>query len=142
MKIATVVRVLLGLVFTVFGLNGFLNFIPRTPLPPLAGQFVGALVESHYMTPIFVLQLASGLLLLAGRYVPLALAVLAPIIVNIILFHVCMAPSGMPLALLVAGLWMVLAYRERSAFAGLFRQSSAEQWREQNQNRGAATSQA
>ncbi len=124
MKLAsTIARYLVGLVFTVFGLNGFLHFIPMTPMPPLAMQFVGALAESHYMVLVFALQLTGGALLLANRYVPLALTVLAPIIVNIILFHATMAPGGLPLALVVALLWIVLAYRVRFAFSGLFAQT-------------------
>ena len=118
--VSTIARFLLGLTFTVFGLNGFLNFIPATPIPPLAVQFAGALVQSHYMTVVFVLELAGGLLLLANRYVPLALTILAPIIVNIVLFHLFMAPAGLPLAFVVVLLWMVLAYNVRSAFSGLF----------------------
>lgn len=123
MKVAlTAARVLLGLVFTIFGLNGFLQFIPAQPLTPLAGQFVGALVQSHYMTVVFALQLLCGLLLLANRYLVLALAVIAPVIVNILLFHIFLEPAGLPMALLVAALWGVLAYRAPE-FAGMFHRS-------------------
>ena len=120
--VSTIARFLLALIFTVFGLNGFLNFIPPTPMPLGALQFVGALVQSHYMIVVFVLETACGLLLLANRYVPLALALLAPVIVNIVLFHLSMAPAGLPVALFVSLLWMVLAYNVRFAFSGLFRQ--------------------
>jgi putative oxidoreductase len=119
--VSTIARFLLALIFTIFGLNGFLNFIPATPMPPLALQFVGALVQSHYMIVVFVFETACGLLLLANRYVPLALALLAPVIVNIVLFHLSMAPAGLPVALFVSLLWMVLAYNVRFAFSGLFR---------------------
>lgn len=126
MKIAsTIARFLLGAIFTVFGLNGFLHFIPATPMPPLAIQFVGALVQSHYMTVVFVLETACGLLLLGNRYVPLALAMLAPVILNIVLFHLFIAPTGLAMALFVSLLWMVLAYNVRFAFSGLFRRDSA-----------------
>ena len=121
MKIAaTIARYLLGVVFTVFGLNGFLNFIPALPMPPLALQFIGTLVQSHLMEFVFVVELAGGLLLLSDQYVPLALALLGPVIFNILLFHILMAPGGLPLALVVAALWLVLFYSRRLAFAGLF----------------------
>jgi putative oxidoreductase len=120
---ATISRFLLGLVFTVFGLNGFLHFIPMSPIPPLAGQFLGALIQSHYVIVVFALQLLCGLLLLANRYIPLALTVLGPVIFHILLFHFFMAPSGLPLAGFVALLWLVLAYPARSIFAVLLQQS-------------------
>jgi putative oxidoreductase len=121
MKIAaTIARYLLGLVFTIFGLNGFLNFIPPMPIPPLALQFIGPLMQSHFMVFVFVVELAGGLLLLANQYVPLALALLGPVIVNILLFHILMAPGGLPPALVVAILWFVLFYSRRLAFSGLF----------------------
>src|ERR1700730_1505630 len=97
MKIAsTIARYLLGIIFTIFGLNGFLNFIPppSTPMPPLALQFVTVLMTSHYMVPIFVIQLVCGLLFFANRYVPLALTLIAPVIFNILLVHLLMYPSG------------------------------------------------
>ena len=121
--ITTIARYLLGFLFTVFGLNGFLHFLPMGPVPPLAGQFFGAMVQSHYMAVVFALQLVCGLMLLANRYVPLALTILGPIIFNIILFHVFMEPSGLPLAAVVTVLWTVLAYRARSVFAVLLQNS-------------------
>jgi hypothetical protein len=114
-------RVLLGLLFTVFGLNGFLHFIPSGSMPPgFAGQFTGALFQSHYMTVVFLMELIPGILLLLNRYVPLALTALAPVIVNIVLFHVFMAPAGLPLASAASILWILAAYQVRSVFAGLF----------------------
>ena len=100
-------RFLLGLIFLVFGLNGFLHFIPMPPPSGVAGQFFGALFVSNYLVPIFGLQVISGALLLVNRFVPLALTILAAIIVNILLFHVLMNPDGLGLALLVAILWGV-----------------------------------
>jgi putative oxidoreductase len=118
-----IARLLLGLVFFVFGLNGFLEFIPMGPLPTgLAGQFVGALMQSHYMHFVSALQLIAGLLLLVNRYVPLAVAILAPIIVNIALFHTLMAPAGLPLAIVTSVLWIIVATRVRSVFGGLLEQ--------------------
>ena len=123
MKITTVIaRLVLGLIFLVFGLNGFLHFIPASPPSGTAGQFLGALFVSHYLVPIFLLQIISAVLLLINRYVPLALTLLAPIIVNILLFHILMAPSGLSLAIVVTVLWIVLFLSVRSAFAGLFQQ--------------------
>jgi hypothetical protein len=118
--ISAIARYVAGVVFLVFGLNGFLNFIPMPPPAGIAGQFMGALYASHYLWVIFAFQLVAGVLLLANRYVPLALAMLAPVIVNILSFHVLMAPSGLPLALFVAVLWAVIFVDVRPAFAALF----------------------
>jgi hypothetical protein len=115
-----VARYLLGFLFVIFGLNGFLHFIPMPPPAGVAGQFLGALFLSHYLIVIFLLQLVPGILLLVNWYVPLALTLLGPIVINIFLFHALMAPSGLPMALLVIVLWIVTALRVRSAFAGLF----------------------
>jgi putative oxidoreductase len=120
MKITIVIaRFLLGLIFLVFGLNGFLHFI-HSPLPSgTAGQFVGALIASNYLIVVFLLQLVSAILLLVNRHVPLALTLLAPIIVNILMFHVLMDPSGLGPAIVVTVLWVVVFLGVRSAFAGL-----------------------
>ena len=121
MRTASVVaRYLTGVIFLVMGLNGFLNFIPLPPPSGVAGQFMGALYVSHYLWVIFAFQVIAGVLLLVNRYVPLAVAVLAPVIVNILSFHGLMAPSGLPLALLVAALWALIFVDVRPAFAGLF----------------------
>jgi hypothetical protein len=102
------------------GLNGFLHFIPFPPPAGIAGQFMGALYASHYLWVIFAFQVIAGVLLLINRYVPLAVAMLAPVIVNILTFHVLMAPSGLPLALFVAVLWALIFIDVRPAFSGLF----------------------
>ena len=121
MRIAGLIaRYLLGLIFVVFGANGFLHFIPMPPPAGVAGQFMGALFVSHVLVVVFLLELAGGILLLVGRYVPLALVLLGPVIVNIVLFHVFMAPSGLPLAAVVVVLWGLTAWTVRSAFAGIF----------------------
>ena len=117
---STVARYLAGLIFLVIGLNGFLNFIPFPPPGGVAAQFMGALYVSHYLWVIFAFQIIAGVLLLINRYVPLAVAVLAPLIVNILVFHALMAPSGLPLALFVALLWVFVFVGVRPAFAGLF----------------------
>jgi putative oxidoreductase len=121
MKTASVIaRYLSGVIFLVMGLNGFLNFIPLPPPGGIAGQFMGVLYASHYVWVIFAFQVAAGALLLVNRYVPLAVAMLAPVIVNILSFHALMAPSGLPLALFVAVLWIVIFIDVRPAFTGLF----------------------
>jgi putative oxidoreductase len=121
MRTASVIaRYLAGVIFLVMGLNGFLNFIPLPPPGGIAGQFIAVLYVSHYVWVIFAFQVIAGVLLLVNRYVPLAVAVLAPVIVNILSFHALMAPSGLPLALVVAVLWALIFVDVRPAFSGLF----------------------
>jgi uncharacterized membrane protein YphA (DoxX/SURF4 family) len=121
MRIAMiVVRTLLGLIFFVFGLNGFLHFIPNPPPPPPAAQFFGALFATGYMIPlIFTAQVVGGALLLVGVAVPFALVILAPVIVNILLFHLFLAPGIGP-GSLAALFEVILAWHYRAAFAPLF----------------------
>jgi putative oxidoreductase len=121
MNISTrIARILLGLLFLVFGLNGFLHFIPMPPPSGLAAQYMGVLFVSHYMVLVFLVQVIGGALLLANRFVPLALILLGPILVNILLFHSLMAPAGLPLALVAAVLWSIVFYAVRRSFAGVF----------------------
>jgi putative oxidoreductase len=121
MKIAVLIaRILLGLLFTVFGLNGFLHFIPMKPPTGLAGQYMGALFVSHYLVVVFLLQLIGGVLLLLNRFVPLALLLLGPVLVNILLFHTFMAPEGLPVALFAMVLWLIVFAGVRQAFGGVF----------------------
>jgi hypothetical protein len=114
-----IARVLLGLLFLVFGLNGFLHFIPAPQPTGLAGQFLGAMFVSHYLNAIFALQIVAGALLLVNRFVPAALAMLAPLLGNIALFHVFMAPAGYAPAVIAIALWSVVFVRERVAFRPL-----------------------
>jgi uncharacterized membrane protein YphA (DoxX/SURF4 family) len=121
--VVIVARVLLGLVFFVFGLNGFLHFMPNPPPTPPAGEFFGALIKTGYMFfLIFGTQVLGGALLLLGVAVPFALVILAPVIVNIIGFHVYLSPVPMQLAIafIVAALELFLMWYYRSAFAPLF----------------------
>jgi putative oxidoreductase len=121
MKIVThLSRFLLGLIFLVFGLNGFLHFIPMSPPSGVAGQFLGALFVSKHLLVVSTLQVISGALLLINRYVPLALTILAPIVVNILLYHLLMNPTGLELAFFVTVLSGVVFASVRSAFAGIF----------------------
>jgi putative oxidoreductase len=125
MKIVTIIaRVLLGVVFLFFGLNGLLNFLPQPPLPPgPAGQFLGVLFVSHYVIAVSLVQVVSGALFLINRYVPLALILIGPVIVNILLFHILMAPSGILPGALATVCWIIVAWNVRSAFAGIFQSS-------------------
>jgi putative oxidoreductase len=122
MKIVTLIaRLLLGLIFVVFGLNGFLNFISMGPMPSgLAGQFVGALALSHYFWVVAALQVAGGVLLLVNRFVPLGLVLLGPVIVNIVLYHVFLNLTGIALAIVVVILWLIVFYAHRQYFSGIF----------------------
>jgi len=110
-----VARILMGLMFFVFGLNGFLHFMPPPKdMPDGAAAFFGALMKTGYMLPlIFGTQVLVGALLLANRFVPLALALIAPVIVHIIAFHAFLAPSGAAMAgvALVLELYLFWAYR-------------------------------
>jgi uncharacterized membrane protein YphA (DoxX/SURF4 family) len=118
---ATGARVLLGLVFFVCGLNGFLNFIPppSTPMPERAMAFIGALMGSYPLPLVAGTQVFAGALLLANRFVPLALVLLAPVIVNIVAFHVFLEPSGLVLALVVLALESFLVWSRWTAFRGV-----------------------
>lgn len=112
-----IARVLLGVPLIGFGLNGFLNFIPPppTPLPEGAMAFLGALAETGYMIQLIGLtHLTVGVLLLINRFVPLALALFAPFMVNSIAFHSFLEPSGLPMAIgfLVLEIYLVWKYRE------------------------------
>jgi putative oxidoreductase len=121
MKIAVLVaRVLLGLLFLVFGLNGFFQFLHMPPPTGLAAQYFGVLFVSHYLVPVFLLQVIGGALLLANRFVPLGLLLLGPVLVNILIFHSLMAPEGLPMALFATVLWLIVFASVRKAFAGVF----------------------
>jgi putative oxidoreductase len=115
--VSLIARFLLGLLFIVFGLNGFLGFLNMGPMPTgLAGQFMGALIQSHYFWVVAALQVIGGVLLLAKRYVPLGLVLLGPVIVNILLYHIFLNPAGMGMAIAVTVLWLIVFYDEREHF--------------------------
>lgn len=122
-NLARIARYLLGAGFFVFGLNGFLHFLPSPPPPPAAAMnFAGALLATGYMFPLIKgTEVIAGLLLLSNRYVTLALALLAPVLVNIIAFHALLAPAGLaiPVVLLAAELFLAWAYRD--AYAPMLR---------------------
>jgi uncharacterized membrane protein YphA (DoxX/SURF4 family) len=113
-------RIVLGLIFFVFGLNGFLQFIPQPPAPAKAMAFLGALAATGYMFPLIKsVEVIGGALLLSNRFVPLALAIVAPNVVNILLFHAVLAPGGLPVALLVLALELFTAWSYRDAYASM-----------------------
>ena len=121
MKIATIIaRSLLGLIFVVFGSNMFLHFIPMPPPPEgPARDFMTALYLSHYLYVVGALQVVGGVLLFTGRWTPLGLTLVGPVIVNILCFHLLMAPAGLPMAIVVSLLALFLLWRYREHFAGL-----------------------
>ena len=114
-------RLVLGLIFFVFGLNGFLNFLPAPPMEGKGLNFIMALVNTGYMFPVIKgTEVLGGALLLAGIAVPFALVILAPIALNILLFHTILAPAqALPLIILALGLF--LAWENKERFAPLFR---------------------
>lgn len=120
-KAATVARIVLGFAFLVFGLNGFLHFLPQPPMSGPPADFAGALAATGYMFPLIKgTEVVTGALLLLGRYVPLALTILAPVVVNILGFHAFLAPAGLGLPIVLTALGIYVAWTERAAFAPLF----------------------
>jgi uncharacterized membrane protein YphA (DoxX/SURF4 family) len=121
-KAVIVARVLLGLVFFVFGLNGFLHWFSLPTMKGAAAEFMGGLVASGYFLPLlFGTNTITGAALLTGRFVPLALTVLAPVIVNTVAVHIFLDPSGFPLTILIVALELFLAWSHRAAFCSLLR---------------------
>lgn len=121
-RLPAIVRTVLGLGFVIFGLNGFLNFLPAptTPPPESAMAFAGALFKTGYMFPLIKgTELAVGLLLVANRFVPLALVLLAPVLVNIIAFHAFLSPDGFAIPLVLVALELYLAWSYRDAYRPL-----------------------
>ena len=117
---ATALRVLLGGIFLVFGLNGFLQFMPQPPLGPEAGAFMGALAATGYMFPLIKgTEVIAGAMVLAGVRVPLALLLLAPILVNILAFHLVLAPAGSVIAVALVAAEIGLAWLYRGAWQGV-----------------------
>jgi putative oxidoreductase len=123
MKIVVLIaRILLGLVFLVFGANKIVPFIPATLPPGVAGQFMEALVVSKYLIFVGLCESIGGLLLLSGRYVPLALTILGPIIVNVLLVGLLLTRMALPSGIVVALLWFLVFWSVRPAFHGIFQQ--------------------
>ena len=121
-RIIPALRILLGLGFVVFAANYFVPFLPAQEPPPEAAlPFLGAFAGSGFLTLVKVIELGAGLLLLSNRFVPLALALLAPIIVGIVAFHALLAPAGMGIAIAFLVLELALAWGYRAAFAPMLR---------------------
>ena len=124
-----IARIVLGLVFFIFGLNGFLNFIPMPPMQGAAAQVMGGLAASKYFFPLLALtETLAGAALLTRRFVPLALLVLAPLILNICAIHLFLNPSGIPHAIVLLALEVFLAWSYRSAFVPLLRAQDGLSW--------------
>ncbi|HEX7730237.1 MAG TPA: hypothetical protein VF392_14490 [Terracidiphilus sp.] len=120
--VAAVARYLLALMFLVFGSNAILNFIPTPPMPDnLFGHFATILGQAHYMVPVGTVMVASGLLFLINRFVPLALVLLGPVLFNILIVHILMSPATIGMGLFATLLWFIVFYQHRAAFAPLFR---------------------
>lgn len=122
MRIAGIVaRILLGLLFTFFGLNGFLHFLHMPPPTGGAAHFMGGLAANHLLFPvIFGVQLVTGIMFLVGFFVPLALVLIGPVILNILLFHIALEPGGIGPGLVAFVLWLIVFFSLREYFAGIF----------------------
>ena len=119
-RIAPVARILLGLVFFVFGLNGFFHFLEMPPLAERPGAFMGALAATGYMFPLIkATEVVAGLMLLAGRFVPLALLLLAPVVVNILAFHLVFTPADAGMSIVLTLLMVYLGWAYRDSFRGV-----------------------
>lgn len=117
MKIAAMIaRYLLGLGFVVFGLNAFLQFLPPPELSGQGGEFMELMVESGYFNFVAVIKIVGGLLLLLGRFVPLGLTLLGPVLVNILLFHIAFDPAGTGMGLFFTVLWFVVFWQYKGSF--------------------------
>jgi putative oxidoreductase len=122
MKVVTIIaRLLLGLLFAVLGSNAFLHFLPMPPMTGHSGEFMGALNSTGYLQAIAAFQVIGGLILIVGRFVPLGLTLLGPIIVNILFYHIFLDRSGMPMALVVCAIFLFLVWQYRSSFIPLLR---------------------
>ena len=123
-----VARLLLGLPLVVFGLDGFFRFLPppSAPLPEGAEAFLGSLAQTGYMIPLIALtQLVAGLLLVVNRFVPIALCVLAPFVVNSLAFHTFLERSGLPMAIVLLCFELYLAWKYRKAFRAMLDSSAS-----------------
>ncbi|HEY0466896.1 MAG TPA: DoxX family protein [Polyangiaceae bacterium] len=142
-KLPSIARVVLGLAFFVFGLNGFLHFLPQPPMSGPPANFAGALFATGYMFPLIKgTEVAASLLLLSNRYVPLALAVLAPVLVNIVAFHLFLAPAGLALPFVLLGLELYLARSYRDSFAPMLHARNEPHSRTPASGRGAVPAHA
>lgn len=117
-----VTRTILGIIFVVFGLNGFIGFMSMPPMPEAANAFLGALAQSGYFMPFLkVIETACGIALLLNFFAPVALAVISPVILNILLFHIFLAPGTLlvPIVLVVCAVFLAWSYRDK--YAAMFK---------------------
>jgi putative oxidoreductase len=125
-KLPLVARIFLGAIFLVFGLNKFLHFIPQPPMSGRPLEFMGGMMAAGYLFPLLALtEIVAGALLIGGRFVPLAITLLAPIIVNIAGFHLALAPEGLPVVAVVLASELYLAWSYRHAFAPMLKMKAA-----------------
>ena len=121
MKIATIVmRILLGLPFLIFGINALHPFLKMPPMAGDDGAMMMLMMRHHWMMFVGVLYIIAGVLLLIGRYVPIALVLLGPILVVILLFHVTLSPDELAVPVVLTALEVFLIYRSWPAFRGIF----------------------
>ena len=121
MKYVSIIsRILLGLVFVIFGLNGFLNFIQPPPMEGAAAEFMTAIYGSGYLHVVKVIEIIGGLLLLSGRFTPAGLFLLGPVVVNILLFHAFLDPQGLPVAIVITLLEAFLVVQNWDHFSAIF----------------------
>jgi putative oxidoreductase len=126
MKVVVIIaRILLGLMFFFFGLNGFLHFLPMHPIPGDAGTYITVLARSHYLYLIAGAQVLGGFLLLTGQYVALGLALLAPVLANIITYHITLQHEGAGMGILAIALWLIVFWWHRAQFAPIFARKPA-----------------
>jgi putative oxidoreductase len=114
-KLPSVVRTLIGIIFLVFGLNGFFHFLPMPPMPEGAGALIGAFIQTGYfMTLVFVTEVLVGVMFLTNSWAKLALVILAPLLLHILCFHLFLAPEGLvlPLIILVGGVYLAYCWRD------------------------------
>jgi uncharacterized membrane protein YphA (DoxX/SURF4 family) len=118
-------RVVLGLIFAVFGVIGLFELGPQPEMSEEAGAFMGAIMDTGYLWPVIkVSEIVCGVLLIAGMFVPLALVVLAPIALNILLFHVFLAPDGSVIGIVILVLGLYIAHQHRESFGGVLRRKA------------------
>lgn len=122
-----IARILVGFIFVFFGSNLMFHFLPNPPLPPgPAKDFTTVLFVTHYVVVVGFFQFLGGILLFINRFVPLGLAILAPMLVNIVTTHLLVMHGGIfPVPTLVVLLWLFLFWRYRAAFYGVFGVSAA-----------------
>jgi putative oxidoreductase len=128
MKIASlIVRILLGALFVFAGSNHLFNFVPKQPLPPgVAGQFVGAMMDSGYLYFIGACEVLGGLLLIVNQFVPLGLTILGPLVINILVINLLIAPKAAPVAIVMILFWLLGAWPFRPVFLPLLRRKPAD----------------